>query len=168
MKRLIRASSYLQNSHLNKEENEFAKLIFDAIGKPDFGVNITQGKIQNCFENARQEYLAQKEIGNNPSYIIGDAIIVDYAKIKEYVKWNEDVNNVIAKLGHNSITHAWVEVDNKIIDSTPFTLGVGNLNELPTGNVQDICIAAKYTKNKEVIPESTSVNWNEPFSWFPK
>lgn len=67
---------------------------------------ITEGELNMCFENARKEYLALKADGKNPKYCVGT--LTAYKR------------GLPPAAGPLVIDHAWVEVDGKVVDPSPF------------------------------------------------
>jgi len=74
-----------------------------------FTMPATTGDIRLCFENARQEYWAQKGLGRSPEY------------------WDGTVEGYRPEDNPNgppvTLRHAWVVLDGLISDPTPFAQG---------------------------------------------
>ena len=77
--------------------------VFTKLAKP-----LTRGKKQECYENARKEYLAQKAKGRKAVYWKGT--IYGYNKAADKSKFIVPVQ------------HCFVTVGNTVYDSTPFDL----------------------------------------------
>ena len=128
-----------------------SRLIGVSEGK-SFGESLLKdGKLQECYENSRKEYFLQREAGNNPKYVMGEVYTTKVGDDPDFVG-----------LG---TFHAWVEVGDKILDSTPFDLG--GVNEsgpyaLPSkANYPLIEYIGRFTADSKDLTD-------EPLSFFPK
>ena len=105
---------------------EVADQLNRVIGRTEFGESIIQDcEVRWCQENARREYWAQKEAGNNPVYVIGKMQSVqenELGKLADYLQNHPMTDADANKFIGNGVDHAWVEVGGKIIDSTPFII----------------------------------------------
>lgn len=97
---------------------KFSEFIAEASEFVKHGKCLTKGEHNNCYENARKEYHAQKAIGKKPKYHVGSVI-------GHHIDSDPDKHPV-------DVPHAWVTVDNKVHDSTPFKHGHGNYKDLPS------------------------------------
>lgn len=79
---------------------------------------LTQGDLNMCFENARKEFLALKAVGKNPKYVVG--------KLTAYKR------GLPATAGPLVIDHAWIEVDGKVVDPSPFRVDQGSRTNFKT------------------------------------
>lgn len=92
-------------------------------GEPNHGSlckGITKGDLNMCFENARKEYHAQKKAGKDPKYVVGKVT----GSIRGAPKGAKPLE----------IDHAWVEVDGKIVDTSPFRADKGSVSEWLRGD----------------------------------
>lgn len=93
----------------------------------DLQPSLTVGEPNRCFENARQEFLAQKASGKKPIYVVGS--LVSYRRDDD--EWTRREKKVVPE------HHAWVVVDGKPIDPTPFKYGRGDYVYLPKHSAKE-------------------------------
>ena len=106
----------------------------------EHGKCLTKGGARDCFENARKEYHAQKAAGNNPKYHVGH--VIGFGKDDDPQKHPQH------------LIHAWVSVNGKIHDPTPFKHGLGNFDSLPSIPAHEYWKpGTKYHSSYEVGPE---------------
>jgi hypothetical protein len=119
---------------------------------------LTKGDPRMCFENARREFLAQKAAGKNPVYVVGE--------IRGYHIDNPSYGGVESEWKPIPDTaHAWVEVDGKVVDSTPFKYGTGDFAYLPTRSAKEHFRAdTRYVPSYRVPEEQIS---GKPLTTFP-
>jgi hypothetical protein len=118
----------------------------------------TKGEVRWCFENARKEYWAQKERGKEPVYWVG-YLSASYHFVWQGFAGKHEKEEILDKL-----LHAWVVVDNKIVDATLFKYGIGNFNELDEKLPIELFEKHKY-EGFHSVPEK---NLLKPLKFFPK
>ena len=101
------------------------------VGLPSFGACLTTGNPNECYENARKEYWAQKEAGKFPKYMQGTVYgwqnSSSHTGGNKYAGQADDLSKEASPLHH-----AWVEEGGRIYDATPFKHGEGDYKNLPS------------------------------------
>jgi hypothetical protein len=96
---------------------------------------ITKGAARECQENARVEYWKQKNAGNNPTYVIGEVQNIWEESIASATQRGLSNPETVSRfISPHKVVHAWVEVNGRIIDPTPFMIegNPGNLRAAST------------------------------------
>lgn len=103
-----------------------------------------------CYENARKEFLKRRKAGENVEYYLGQIF-----SPKEHYK------------NQLSLQHAWVVKDgNEIIDPTPFKYGNGNYDELPSHSAKEEFPDAIYIGLP--LPKDYEYQLETPLKLYPK
>ena len=121
--------------------------------KPTFLVPTTQGEWRMCFENARKEYWKRRNKGEKVEYHMGTVYGYSIFEPENPLKT------------HVPFSHAWVQLSNNIIDSTPFKEGnTGNTHSEP-----DI-LPDKYWREVYYVSAGTvkPSDLKSPLTQFPK
>jgi len=114
---------------------------------------VKDGLPNECYENARREYLTRKAAGESVKYVVGNL----YGK-PAGDKWFDESKRA------SPTPHAWVETeDGDIIDPTPFKYGIGDYKNLPQRPAQQAFEKALYVG--EFSPADSTLT--EPLKNFP-
>ena len=120
-----------------------------------------KGDWSRCFENARKEYWARKKIGQNPQYHMGWVT----GKTKSFPIPGTHTPMTQPSRKISGLSHAWIEVDGKTIDPTPFKPGTtGETKNEPDLFGYDFWDEVTY-KTKLIVPEK---NLEKELDFFPE